>query len=162
VSAWIVSRTHIDLLIEAGQQMVRRRIGDAVMRWYVDGHGFHLDQQNRDQVGSMLWLENYAGVTQRYPHVDDLPGPYLEGLEVLGYSFTAVSGTLDPVVVLKAITCYEYQSREHEGWNTSPTRAFCAARRDHCVAALPGYVEAPWGFEDRAFFTRASPGAGRP
>jgi len=34
VSAWIVSKTHIDLLIAAGQQMVARQISNGLLHWY--------------------------------------------------------------------------------------------------------------------------------
>ena len=49
-----------------------------------------------------------------------------------------------PVAVLKAISCYEYQSCEHPGWHTSEARQFCSVLRDHMISMLPGYDDAQW------------------
>lgn len=164
MSAWIVDKTTIDLLITAG---LARHAMAGVMRWRVPPHdqrqpatsdGTRPGELNRttaDAVGSMLWAENYASVLHLYPEdeADGLPGPAaFAGEETLTYEWEAVPGTLDPVVVLASIACYEYQSCEHDGWHTSQAHAFCLALKNHMIRQLPGFSDAPWGLEDRAYF----------
>ena len=50
----------------------------------------------------------------------------------------------DPVAVLKALDCYEYQACEDGGWEASEALAFCEALRHRAVGRLPGYEAAPW------------------
>jgi hypothetical protein len=70
------------------------------------------------------------------------------------YRFRLLAGVPDPVVILKAIACLEYQSCEHPDWATSQARRFCLELRDHCVERLPGYQQAPWALSDRRIFLR--------
>ena len=51
----------------------------------------------------------------------------------------ATAGTFDPVKILAAINCYEYQACEHPEWKTSEARDFCEALRDRMIRMLPGY-----------------------
>jgi hypothetical protein len=155
MSAWIVSKAHIDLLITAG---LRPLHGEAV-RWVVQANPHKdrkLEHDNADDVGSMLWRENFASVGDRYPDddPDDLPGSGVAAVETLLYRWARIAGVLDPVVVLKAIHCYEYQSCEHDGWAGSQAKAFCEALTGHAVRGLPGYQQAPWGFDDPTYFVK--------
>lgn len=54
---------------------------------------------------------------------------------------------IDPVVTLKSIACYSYQSCEHDGWETSRAKELCDRLRDGAISALPGYEQAPWGID---------------
>lgn len=167
MSAYVVDREHIDLLIAAGLQPD----GCGPLSWWdqtdlrdidyddLRKHRRELTRQTADAAGAMLWLENVRSVGGRYssPDVDgelalaadlDLPGPVgLSMSEVWGYTYTRRPGTLspEPVAVLKAVDCYEYQSCEHDGWHDSEARSFCEALRKRMIHALPGYDEAPWG-----------------
>jgi hypothetical protein len=93
-----------------------------------------LDQA--DRIGQMLMRENRLSVNHRYNEneVEEI------------YTFTPVKGTVrvNPVVILKAIACLEYQSCEHPGWEGSEAHAFCEALRKRMIHRLPGYDEAPW------------------
>ena len=160
MSAWIVSGAHIDLLITAGLDMPKRNfVGDS-LRWY-GAHNGELSPGNADVIGGKLWAENYASVNDRYADEaeEPLPGPEdFEGTDTLTYVFERIPGKLDPVVVLKAVRCYEYQSCEHDGWGASEAKLIVESLTSACVDALPGYNEAPWGFGDRHYFTRQGRG----
>ncbi len=69
------------------------------------------------------------------------------------YEFSPLPGVPDTVVVLKAIACYEYQSREHPGWKTSEAKRFCDALAAHTLRHLPGWEKAAgWDIDDRLVF----------
>lgn len=155
MSAWIVSRTHIDLLVTAGLDLPGRDTHGGILSWYVDGNRHTLTTSNADEIGQMVWAENVASVSHRYPDdgPGDLPGPNgFHAADVLLYSHTWVRGIIDPTVVLRAIDCYEYQSCEHPGWKASRARAFCVALQEAAVGQLPGYDQAPWSFDDADYF----------
>ncbi len=116
MSAFLVSKRLIDLLVTA--------VGV--------GRG---DRAASTQLGQRLWEENQKSLGARYHDNDPLPP----------YEFTPFEGSIDPVVVLKQIDCYEYQSCEHDGWISSKAREFCTELRDTMIGQLPGYDEAPWG-----------------
>jgi hypothetical protein len=84
-------------------------------------------------------------VRYRYPDCtyDDLPGP-IPTPSVIDYEYRPHPVRLDPVQVLKAIRCYEYQSCEHAGWCTSEAKQFCLILTDYAVSQLPGYEVAAW------------------
>lgn len=159
MSAFIVNKSHLDYLISAG--FAGRRGG--VLRWYAPaeevpaepthqrgepwGPGMvdHMAPRRREltietanQVGAMLAAENRRSVDHRYNETE------LEDF----YTFTRYPGSgtpgLDPVQVLKAIACYEYQSCEHPEWETSEAHEFCRALRHRTIDRLPGYDEAAW------------------
>ncbi|GHJ45862.1 hypothetical protein Cs7R123_32040 [Catellatospora sp. TT07R-123] len=98
------------------------------------------------QVGAMLLATNRDSVNHRYDETEIEP-PYL---------FTRVPGDPDPVVVLKAVDCYEYQSCEHPGWRDSQAREFCDALRALAISRLPGYRRAPWLISEPDVFTNAA------
>lgn len=150
MSAFMVDKAHIDTLITAA---LDARCGRD-FTWYV-GEGWsatarQLDFTNADEIGGMLWAENLASIHGRYPDTLEggpVPGPVdFEPEHTLTYTWQRVGtpGALPPVVVLKAIQCYEYQSCEHDGWRASAARAFCEALRLAMISRLPGYDAAPW------------------
>lgn len=97
------------------------------------------------RVGAMLLAENARSVNHCYDE-DDWEPVYL---------FHPLPGTPDPLVVLKAITCLEYQSCEHDGWLDSEARVFCQALRRVVITELPGYSAAEgWPIETRTIFQR--------
>ena len=135
MSAFVVRKRHIDVLITAG--IVFKR--DGGLYWYdATNQTRKLDYTTADEVGTMLLAENVKSVNHRYG----------ENEESEPYAFTRVSGTPDPIVVLKAIACYEYQSCEHDGWKRSDAHAFCDALQSVAIHALPGYGNAPWEIPD--------------
>jgi hypothetical protein len=166
VSAWIVSKTHVDLLVTAG---LRRPEYGPLRYWYEredgSGGGFDLTAERATEVGRMLWQACFDSVDARYPGEapEELPGPPdFDASSIEGYRFEEVPGPIDPVVVLVSISCFAYQASEHEGWPRSEAKGYLDALKDHMVANLPGYEEAPWGFDERDYFTKrqgdATPG----
>lgn len=158
MSAFVVSKEHIDFLVSAG--LSRQYRHGSTLRWFNDepdesayrageaipagsivwakAHGRELTEETAGFVGAMLLAENQRSVNHRYDE-DDLEEPYL---------FREVRGPFDPVVVLKAISCFEYQACEHQEWAKSEAKQFCNALRHAAIAALPGYEDGKgWSIE---------------
>tara|TARA_R110000868_G_scaffold147436_1_gene368946 strand:- start:365 stop:748 length:384 start_codon:yes stop_codon:yes gene_type:complete len=124
MSAFIVSQNHINYLVQAA-----RHISRDMSRRYPNG----------SDVALMLETENWKSVTCRYGHEKDFgETPTLRNVPF------QPKVRLTPVQVLKAIACYEYQSCEHLGWETSTARQFCERLRAAMIRDLPGYEEATW------------------
>jgi len=155
VSAYIVSKEHIDAIVSAA--LVCAQDSGGSFRWYVEGdnHSHELtytDTERATEVGAMLWAENLASINARYvdtiEHPENCPGPNdFEGISSVDLYRFKRTPRLDPVVILKAINCYTYQSCEHEGWKSSQSKTFCDALTAHVISMLPGYDEAPWSLD---------------
>lgn len=121
MSAWIVSKKHIDALVTAAVE--HRLVKDT--------------PEARDAAGLMLWRENHRSVNARYGESTRTPS----------YSFTRREEA--PVTVVKSIGCYEYQTCEHDGWTRSKARRLCVELKarvaDEIVSATDAYNAAPWG-----------------
>ncbi|MCL4423102.1 MAG: hypothetical protein M1115_08060 [Actinobacteria bacterium] len=175
MSAWIVSKAHIDAMVTAALSVGAPL--DGLSWWRRHGldleavckeHGWEAylaaikdwrrcidcgDIDRAHEVGMMLWGENLASIHSRYPDTarndGDYPGPRgFSEMEVASYSYEPTR-LLSPVELLKAIDCYEYQSNEHDGWKSSEARSFCEALRADAIRCLDGYEEAPWGLEEK-------------
>jgi len=143
MSAWIVSKTHIDCLVQAGieREMVR--------------------PEEADEFGRMLWGECLASVAYRYPQDGDgdRPGPSdFRDSDVDTYVYEPLDGEpgislLAEAVVHKAVGCYDYQSCEHPGYEGSEAQRF--AHILHKVTAL-AEGDAPWGIDARDAFVTAA------
>lgn len=151
MSAFIVDVDHIDALITAGLAFGRDL--DPVT-WYhpaitddltdLADRTHRLTPETAGRVGAMLLAENARSVNHRYD-TDEWEEPYV---------YHAVPGEPDPVVVLKAIRCLEYQSCEHPEWPESEAFAFCDALRHKAIAHLPGWhsLSIAWPIQDRQIF----------
>lgn len=93
MSAWIVTRAHIDVLVGS---LVRSEV-------------VHFDHvPTPDELGARLWAENYRSVNYRYDEQNSVPD----------YTYTAQP--VPPVAALyKAWRSYGYQSCEHDAWERS-------------------------------------------
>jgi hypothetical protein len=146
MSAWIVSKTHIDALVRAG---IRAHIIDPTDSMGTDGFGY-TGKKGPTDWGRLLWLENLRSVQHRYPRENstELPGPcptpFPDAYDFAGNYHMPI---LPAVNVLKAIACYEYQSCEHPGWEDSEAHRFCQALKNAAITWLPGYDSAPWGID---------------
>jgi hypothetical protein len=152
VSAFVVDRAHVDYLIGAGLRLgVRHPVAwydpKTRPRWVVGGDNSdylertaaarrELRPDTADRVGGMLWAENHRSVSYRYDEAQATPE----------YSYTVPyrARRLDPVQVLKAIRCYEYQTCECPDWDETEAWEFCDSLRHAAIAALPGYDAAKW------------------
>lgn len=125
MSAWIVSKEHVDLIVTA----------------MVDENLIPLGMTPND-VGQELWCENYASVNHRYSE-DDLADGYV------WRRHDAPTIPCAPVgVLLKQIHCLEYQSCEHPRWETCRARGWLRSLEGNLMSYVPGYNDAPWGWED--------------
>lgn len=130
MSAWVVEKGHIDVLVNGLVQ-----------------HGL-VEPRDMQATGQMLWKENYRSVNYRYCERKRTPA----------YTPAVTEASIDPRHLLKAVECYEYQSCEHLGWETSPAKSLMATLHDLArplAAALPhlrtNYVDdgpgTRWGYD---------------
>jgi hypothetical protein len=171
MSAWIVSKKHIDLMVAA----ITRGTRDGVVK---------PRRKNADRLGQMLVDECVRSVSYRYPRDDarkgELPGPS-DRYYLRPYTFEDPMYLPTAAETAKAVDCYRYQSCEHPGWEESAACRLTgrigeqivakvpAARRmreagRHWETVWPEYEAAPWGFgwESIALaFAVADPDTGR-
>jgi hypothetical protein len=100
MSAWIVSKAHIDVLVQA-------LINEGVIE---------NSAKTADYVGGQLWTENHRSVNIRYGEVNKRP-PY-RWSPIYGPDHQPCE--LDDAVVLRSIACYHYQCMEWEGFDRQP------------------------------------------
>src|SRR3989304_3286724 len=83
MSAWIVSKEHIDVMIATGMQYGRHG-WQGNLNWSVREEGDgptayrELTYESADEIGRMLWNENVRSIEARYPDTaesGDYPGP---------------------------------------------------------------------------------------
>ena len=155
MSAWIVSKKHIDALITAALPYK--------LRWKMDdtdpelthqrgepwGPGAitehrrkwtELTQDTAGRTGAMLWNENHLSVNHRY-NEDETEDPYL---------FEKYTGPIKLSIpaVVRSLDRYEHQSCEHPEWEHSEALRFCRAFRERLLDELvkgEKYESAPWG-----------------
>lgn len=153
MSAFLLGKVHIDALLTAALGPGSR---DDALYWYTkEGGGRRVDHDAVDSVGAMLVTENVRSLRARYPDIpDDLdgaPGPIDNAFAVEAvngkYHF-ARTQDFEVGEILAAITCYEYQTCEHDEWEGSDAEAFCKYLREAMCRKVPGY-EGAWEIEDR-------------
>jgi hypothetical protein len=168
MSAFVVDKAHIDAMVAAG---LESEYGNTLRWWFPDREVRQLTRLNADEVGAMLWSENVRSVDYRYSPPgreaiygegwetpdQDLPGRYvtatLPGFDVevsapeylQPYTFSMPKRSYSPVEILKAISCFAYQSCETDDWRETEAFAFCEALQEDCIGRLPGMSDAPWG-----------------
>ena len=98
MSAWTVSKGHIDILVNA--------LVKAGLSGNVTGS---LRQEVADEIGRRLWRENVRSVNYRYNERKRTPE----------YVAELTDAELRPEDVLAAIHCYQYQACERPDWDKS-------------------------------------------
>jgi hypothetical protein len=99
--------------------------------------------ENADALGAALWEANLASVDYRYSETNERE-PY------------AFSPNRVPLVtLLKALSCYDYQSCERPDWRDNPAKRFTDRMMEGVAlklgmsqeraSRLPAYGAAPWG-----------------
>ena len=145
MSAFVVDRGHIWYLVQAA---VSRMCREPRMSWYHEEKHRTVSSTEREglaEVGQMLWDENVRSVKYRYDDCDELPGPIGCDYQYGRHNGCALPRLrVEPVQVLKACDCFEYQSCEHPGWEESEAHSFLEALRRKAWHALPGYDDARW------------------
>ena len=134
MSAWIVSKGHVDYVVSAMKFNKYERF----TVWH-DGRRHDLTDT---EWGKVLWSENLRSVACRYPGEEphELPGPngFKGDPTIAKYRFAERPG-VTRVGAYKALGSLEYQSCEHPGWEASLARAYCEQLRDACVTSMPEY-----------------------
>jgi len=142
MSAFLVSKRHIDTMVEAAILVGLHR--SLIYRGVLPP-----GREAASELGRLLWRENLRSLEARYrggAPDDDFVTAYKWTPTHLG-SCGEIPKARIPAL-LKAIECYEYQSCEHGGWEESHARRMCEALRRALISRLPGYSEAPWCIED--------------
>lgn len=156
MSAWIVSKNHIDTLV---WWAFETRMGEA--RGLAQAMGL------RDEVGQILWAENLRSVAYRYP--DDVSGnrPGPNGFtddQVKTYvwrpprarpgqePYYAPFDPFDPNHALRQVECYDYQTCENYDYRQTPSGLLMTQLHHDLSVIAPPLTEAdsnriPWGPE---------------
>src|SRR5690348_7047317 len=124
MSAWIVSKAHVDVLVYA---MARRELLEVTT----------------DQAGAILWGENYRSVNYRYRETAETPA----------YAFTEPPVSWTPDQLTKILGCYEYQACESRDWEETEAHRMCAdlaasLEREGANRESADADTAPWGVCD--------------
>ena len=152
MSACIVSKEHIDAMVAAA--INSGRYGSYFTYYWADNR-HEANTANADEVGRMLWNENLKSIHCRYPDTQEndesYPGPNdFTAIQVANYKFpkglVLKAQRIDPKKMFSPISCYEYQSCEHDGWATSQAKAFCDGLRLALIDQLGD--TGPWGIDD--------------
>lgn len=137
MSAYVVAQAHIDYLVLAAVELTRPHRGYGIRYG-----GDRVTDDTADEIGAALLAANIASVNERYPTARELPGS-LPAPATYRFDPTGLP-RLDPVQLLKALDCYEFQSCEPANWRNSEARQFCERLRMAAICELPGYDEATW------------------
>ena len=134
MSAFVVSDKHIDQLAN----LIVYGPAGASRNWTAPRfNGSTACGMDIDAIALALLRENIISVNARYGEGAELPTQYTAKI-------IPITGRMQLAQAFKALDCYEYQSCEHEGWDTSPLRQLCNQVRRQMIALLPGYSEAQW------------------
>ena len=126
MSAWIVSKHHIDVLV------------DGAVRLGV------IYPEDRLIVGRMLTNANKKSIRARYGADDE------GAARVKTYRYSPSGHPISDVSLYKQVGCYEYQTCEYDGFENGPAYRLTTTMRRALEAMginaqSPGYNDAPWG-----------------
>jgi hypothetical protein len=136
VSAWLVSKIDIDILVS----LALYGPVEATEPWWPfhEKHGptgTEPPVEVSTALGGMLWRANADRALD--PQEDDPLPEYT--FERVRFPVTAVEG-------LKLVGCFGYQTAG-DGWPGSEPARFCQWLQGMLIPLLPGYAEAPWGWQ---------------
>jgi hypothetical protein len=158
MSAWVVDKGHIDVLVKAAENA---KDFSSPFSW-VDDNGREnalVGADARNKLGQALVDACVKSVSYRYPQDDvskgELPGP-IDAYYTEPYSYREPGFNPTPGEVFKAVDCYDYQSCEHPDYYESAVHKALQRVTAHYQSKVAGYEEAPWGFDaDRIAARRA-------
>lgn len=177
MSAWIVSKEHVDLLVTYACRGYRSQYaGDGrAAQWIVENPAdtpwtewTHRDARHEvdvdgetvsgpDYLGRLLWTENVRSIHYRYPDTQDggtYPGPLdFSAGEAMGYRHREHGYVLTPLEAIHACDCLDYQSCEHPEWRTSEAYRALQAIRELAIASIEG-DRGPWGWDEASLAER--------
>lgn len=145
MSTFWVPKAHIDALLTAALQW-------GVTAWDPDASRLvALDEADATNIGRDLWLRNFDATQREYYEDADEPEPP----QLASYTFERLPGAVDPVVILKAVLCFDYQMSHDPHYQRSDAAEFLQNLHTLAITRLPGYEEAPWAIDSRDVFLPA-------
>jgi hypothetical protein len=154
MSAFVVSKRDVLYLVTAamnreltyggafhwrGQDSLSRELGN-------------FDYKKAAQVATMLWQENCRSVADCYVDNPDMSvRPEYHAVserDVLDY-FDNHLPPFNPIQLVKSCDYYDYQSCEHDEWETSEAKSFTDHLRKWAIVLLPEWKAAVWGSPTR-------------
>jgi hypothetical protein len=122
MSKFVVTKAHID----------------ALTQWLIVNETPACRWESANAIGQMLWDENYVSVNSRSADHETLVAPR--------YEFAGIEAELDPDIMVKQWRCYDYQTRQHPGYEASLAAAFVRYALKHFNGTQHG--AGPWGISD--------------
>lgn len=133
MSAWIVTKKHIDYLVTAA---INAEL---------------IAPSKADETGRMLWAENLKSVADRYPNDrdGDRPGPADFGdRDVERYQWRETPVLIGGALA-KTVGCYDYQSCEHDDYQHGEAYRLVLQLSKVSGRGETEYPEeVPWGWAD--------------
>lgn len=154
MSAWLVDKVHIDLLVELalrGPADAQRR-GDWQPEYHAHPRVGERAEPDPDGLGRMLWGENLRSVAYRYPADEGggRPGPAgLSDEAIAAYHFERPGYRLTVAEAMMALHCLDYQACECPDYQETPARRWLHETAFVLGMYAPGADDSPWGW-DRA------------
>jgi hypothetical protein len=137
MSAFIVNKDLIDLLVTVAVEGGTHTKG---LRFYYEGNLYNYSAVDADELGQILTQQNYDSVNYRYQESTEVETYVYKRIKNVGGD----TGAFIPWGhVLRALSCYEYQSCETPDWNQSVAYTICQAIRSKVCNRLGG-DDAPW------------------
>ena len=131
MSAWIVSKRHIDALV-----------------YWLDKSG--ISKADKDALGGRLWSENYRSIRARYGDRDRRPTYHYE--KPLPKTSPSYYDDFDPENIdqIQALVhCYDYQTCEHDEYEGSPVQRMIIKLDKYLTRNGADWkregTKAPWG-----------------
>jgi hypothetical protein len=129
MSVFIVPDAHLNYLINyASQNDLRTYLNDEWVK--VNG--------NEDLLMNVLARANEESYITRYN----------EELEAVELTWRPLMRKFNPVQVIKACSCFDYQASEVEDYRNTGAGRLIKTIRQHAIGSLPGYEEAAWDITD--------------
>lgn len=140
MSAYMVHEEHINVMVWAAVELASPSDIGPVFH-YAPASGANsvkvsrLERDSMNKAGQMLVDANAASMAARY------------GEEDHGYTYTYARPKRtdwQPVDVLSALSCFEYQACEVRDFDTTEAARFCDALRHGLIRRLPNMDATPW------------------
>lgn len=147
MSAYIVDKNHIIYLVKAAISLNLHDGRAHAFYWFAPSTATPETIENNAspdalaKIATMLWRENIKSVNSRYKDPDDSAAYSITAADIRGANWS----TFAPVQVLQSLSCYEYQSCEHEAWPLSDAHAWAAALTKLAAQNVAGLDLAIWG-----------------
>ena len=129
MSAFIVSPFHINTLVSWAHEKTV---------WLKHDGSDYSFKEEPARLAGILYSANVVSVNERY-NEDEPSGSF--PFEMLSWSDIYA---IDPVQIIKACDCLDYQSCEMESWNGSLAYELLQAIREEAIRCLPGMEDAKW------------------